>query len=482
MKNTLVRNAAFSVLYRVFNVIFPLISATYVSRVLSPDGIGRVAYAQNIVSYFLMFASLAIPYYGTREIAKIRNNPRELNQLFTELMVINFCATTFCLFTYYIVIRCFFSDDALIYYALSLELLFNYINIDWVYEGHEEYQFIALRSISVKALSLCALFLFVHNPDDYLNYAIIHCCGTGCNYFFNVYHLRGRVKLSLQNLKLGRHAKALMLLMVSSVTASLYNKVDVTMLGYMSTDAAIGFYTNAHKVVSIVLTLVTAMSAVFLPRLSSVYETDKAQYRAYLTIGLKTVLVLAVPGCIGLIMTSHELTVVLFGEAFAPMADTLRILSILIIVKGAGDLICYQAIISSGNEKKLLPSRLAAGISNVILNAILIPRLSHCGAAIASLISELLVNGILVKYSLSVAKPDINLRFFTSLLISTAAMSVSVLIVQKLISHTFICLIVSVLCGIIIFASSMVITKNELSTMVLSKLNKIHRRISNNNN
>ena len=478
MKNTLAQNAAFSVLYRLFNVIFPLISATYVSRVLSPDGIGRVNLAQNNMSYFLMFASMAIPYYGTREVAKRRNDAEKVNQLFTELMVINFVGTTVCLVLYYFAVEHFFPDDRLIYLVFCLELLFNYINIDWLYQGREEYRYITLRSIAVKAVSLCALFLCVKKPEDYLIYAVIHCCGTGCNYFFNVYHLRGAVKLSFRNLQFSRHIKSLMVLMISSVAASLYNKVDITMLGVLSTQTAVGYYTNAHKVISIVLTLVTALSAVFLPRLSSVYERDRAQYSAYLTIGVKIVLILAVPGCAGIILTAPDLTNVLFGEAFLPMAGTLRILSVFVIIKGAGDLLCYQAIISSGNENKLVSSRVVAGVCNVILNALLIPRYSHQGAAMASVISELIVNGMLIRFSLSVAKPDIRLHFCASLLTSTAAMLVVVTAIQYSVYHPMACLLLSVLCGVITFLISMVVTKNEIAGLAVSKLHEAWKQRS----
>ena len=131
MRNSLAKNAAFSVLYRLFNVIFPLISATYVSRVLSPDGIGRVNLAQNNMSYFLMFASLAIPQYGIREIARRQTEPEKVDRLFTELLVINFLATTACLMAYLLCVFRFFRDERILYLVFSLELILNYINIDW---------------------------------------------------------------------------------------------------------------------------------------------------------------------------------------------------------------------------------------------------------------------------------------------------------------------------------------------------------------
>ena len=470
MKKSLARNAAYNIVYRLLNVIFPLFSATYVARVLTPEGIGKVAYAQNGMSYFLMFAVLGIPQYGTREIAKRQNCRQEKSVLFSELIVINFISTAVCIIAYYLFIWILAPTDTLIYIVFGLELLLNVINIDWLYQGEEEYIYITRRSLLIKALSLLALFLFVKEQSDYVLYALILCLGTGCNYIFNIYHAQKWVSFTLNGLQLGHHLKPILILMTSTVVASLYNKVDVTMLGWISTEASVGYYTNAHKVVSIVLGLVTAMSAVFFPRLSYAYKNDPNSYREYITNGLKIVLLLAIPGCLGLILVADELTALLFGVQFAPAATTIRILAVFTIVKGVGDLLCYQAVISSGNENKLITSRILAGIANVIFNALLIPRFAHNGAAIASVISELIVNGILLRYALTIVKPNIGKRFYGSLIISTVAMGITVLLTRRMISNDVLKLLVLVAAGMMVFIGMMVVTRNELAEAVISKI------------
>ena len=82
---------------RYYFMLYPLISAGYVARILAPERVGTVTDAQNLVSYFVMFAALGIPGYGTREIARHRNNEDGRNTIFSELMLINALATTVCL-------------------------------------------------------------------------------------------------------------------------------------------------------------------------------------------------------------------------------------------------------------------------------------------------------------------------------------------------------------------------------------------------
>lgn len=57
-------------------------------------GVGKVASAQNIASYFVTLAALGLPSYGVREFAKVRDNKAERDKLFTELLLLNIISTT----------------------------------------------------------------------------------------------------------------------------------------------------------------------------------------------------------------------------------------------------------------------------------------------------------------------------------------------------------------------------------------------------
>lgn len=470
MSKSLTKNAAFHVLYTVLNVIFPLVTATYVARVIGPEGVGKVGYAQNIVSYFVMFAVLGIPSYGLREIARTREDPAAKAKLFSELVVINAISTGICSLAFYgLAFSGLFGPPA-VYLACGTELLLNLINIDWFYQGEEEYVYITLRSVLIKILSLAALFLFVRTAEDVFTYALIHCLGAGGNHIFNILHARKKVKLTFRGLALKRHWKPILMLTLSTVAASLYTRVGVTVLGSVCPEESVAFYTNAHKVVSIGLTGVTAISAVFMPRLSYLYRQRREEFQALITGGTKIILFLAVPCCLGLILVAGDLIPVVFGESFAPAASVLRIMSVLTIIIGLGDLLCYQAVISSGNENALLTARLVAGGVNILLSGLLIPKLHHNGAAIALVVSELTVNGLLLKYALSIAKPRLNLRYWASLLGSGAVMTAAVAAVQRLIASPGVSLAVSVAVGVAVYFLSAWILKNETLLACVSRL------------
>lgn len=472
-KNSMAVNAIFNIIYRVLNVIFPLISTTYVSHVLLPEGVGQVAYAQNIVSYFTMLASLGIPTYGIREIAKCREDQEQSNRTFTELFLINAIATCICIVGYMALIFTQFKTNRHLYMVCGLLLMFNFINIDWLYQGKEEYVYVAIRSSLVKISALVFLFLFVRNQTDYINYAIINTLASVGNHVFNMIHARKLVKITWKGLCLRKHLKPVGYMTVCVLAAELYCKIDITMLGKMCNKEAVGYYSNVQKVINMVITLTTAISSIFLPRISYYYKKNLGKYNEYISAGFGILVFLAVPACAGIIFVSQNLVYVLFGEAFLPAVSAMIILALLILVKSFGDLLCYQIIISSDNESRLIPSYLAAAVVNVVLNFFLIPVFHQAGAAVASLASELVLN---LSLYFAITRKIISLKIQRKTVVSTLAgtgmMIACVLLIGKLIESQLVALILQVITGIAGFMTVNYLMKNEILIILLSKIKK----------
>lgn len=454
--NSLGKNAAFSLLYRVGNVAFPLISGMYLARVLAPEGIGQVAAVRNTMSYFLMLAAMGIPQYATREVARCREDPQALGKLTSELLVIHLAAGVVSLGGYLLFVG-LLPGEKLLYWIFSLELVFQLCNIEWLFEGREEYRFIALRSLGVRVLSLGALLLFVRTPSDVPRYALILCFGTGGNHLLNV--LRAKVKLTRRDLHPLRHLGPVLTLMFSGLAASLYSKVDISMLHLLSDAAAVGYYTTAYRVIGLVLTVATALTAVYFPRLS---RSSPADFQRYLSGALQILLVLTVPGAVGLALVAEDLTAVLFGMEFLPAAAALGIMAPMILIRGCGDLLCYQAIISAGEEKRLISARIWAGLANIGLNGLLIPKLGHVGAALATLISEAVVNGILLPHGLRLGKPVIPKPLLRRIVFATGAMAAVVIPVQKAFDTGILSLILSVTAGAAVYLCCVIRILNKM--------------------
>lgn len=127
--------------------------------------------------------------------------------------------------------------------ALSLVfsgiIIFNIINIEWVYQGFEEYEYITIRSLLIKVISLLLLLVFVRRKSDVVAYAFIICFGSIGNYVLNFINLKKYVKICFHNMVLKKHIAPIMTFFVSVIAIEIYSLLDVSMLTAMSNSMSV---------------------------------------------------------------------------------------------------------------------------------------------------------------------------------------------------------------------------------------------------
>ena len=479
MQKSLVKNSIYNIIYTVANILFPFMTSIYVSRILLPSGVGKVASAQNIASYFITIAALGLPSYGVREFAKVREKRNQRNKLFTELLLLNIISTTFAVIGYFLLVNANggFKGEWFLYAACGLAIAFNYLNIDWMYQGLEEYGYITGRSLLIKGVSLLTLFFFVKTKQDYVTYALISSLATGGNYIFNVIHARKFVSIDLSKVQLKGHLKPVLLIACIIFLSSVYNKIDVTMLNILATDESVGYYVYAQKTVNMVLTMANAVTAALLPRLSYYYDNDKEGFYRLLNKGFQVLCFMTLPLAVGMALVAPQAVEFLYGEAFEPAVLTIRLMCPLILIKGFGDLFCYQLVYSTKSEKIILPASASASTINIITNAALIPTLLQNGAVIASVFSEFVTNAVQFIYMKKKVRFSINVKVLTKGLISTIVMAMSVYIVMQLKLPNIIGLISEILVGVIVYIAVNLVMKNSLILETAQKVKgkNLHR-------
>ena len=477
MKKSVAKNAIFNMINRGLTIIFPLITITYVSRILGAAGIGSVASAQNFSNYFTMLAAMGIPSYGVKAIAQSKINPQKCNKVFTELFTINLFSTIFCVIIYFFtlwLLQNSYTTNKL-YTIFVILVIFNIFNLEWVYQGFEEYGYITLRSFIIKLLSVCLMFFLVRTEKDLVGYALLLCFGTFGNYLLNMVHLKSYVKFDFSHIDLQMHLKPILIFFASVVAIEIYSLVDITMLTAMTNAEVVGYYSNSTKIIKMAANTLTALSAVLMPRLSNYfYNKEYSKIKSVSQSFLNITIAISIPSCVGLFLIAPELVITLLGNTFEPAVDTIRILSILIILMPLSGGVFCQLLLTSGNEKKYLICVLSGAIINIILNANLIKYLEQNGAAIASIVAELFVCLLMYFFSTKIIKLSCKKRNFISILVSSGSMLVSILVIKCFITclETYIKLLTEIIIAVFIYFLTLIITKNELAEIVKRKIDK----------
>ena len=477
-RNSLFGNAVFNIAYKLLDILFPLISSGYVARILTPDGIGRHSAASNNILYFVILGSLGIQAYGTREIAKRKNDPDARSRLFSELLTTNAILTSAAVAAFAVCILTLplFKADQHLYLLCGIAIFFNFINVDWYYQGTEEFRFIAIRSFAVKAVILAAVLIFIHKPEDIYLYALICVLANGSNHIINVIHAGKSVRFSLKGIDLISHLKPLLFLALCTVSTELYARMDITMLDIIDQKSTVAFYSYAQRIITLLVATAIAITGVFLPRLSYYFEKNKEQFTKLTKLGCDLMIFISFPVCFGIISVASPLIEVWLGDSYSQTAYILIILALMIPFKCIGDIVCYQVMMSAGRESFLMVAYAVTLAINFVNNIILIPRFGAVGASVASLISEIIVFIIVIipaaKYQ--DYKPDT--RNLISAVCASLIMTAVIYAEQLLISSPLLCLIIGTVSGVAIFAGLNLLFRNRFFT------DNILRRVFNRSN
>lgn len=475
---SLFKNSIFNIIYTLLNILFPFITSIYLSNILLPEGIGTIGYARNIASYFVSFASLGMQVYGIREIAKAGKDQKTRNKVFTSLIFINAISTFIACACYFILIFSLniFSADKTILAICGIAIIFNFINIDWLYQGLEEYGYITLRSFVMKALMLIATVLLVKNLSDIYVYAMISVLANGGNYAFNVIQMRKYVKLDFKDIKIKQHLKPLIVIAVCQFLSTLYHRVDVTMLGALFDKAWTGYYTYAHDIINIICSMCVAITSVFLPKLSLYYKEDKAKFKELVEQGVRILWTLCIPAMIGVWVLAEDVIVALYGQGFFLSAKAMQWFSALIILNPVGNLLGYQVVICIGEENKRVPVFVAGTVVNIIFNAILIPKYFHIGAAVASVIAEIIIFLVQVIYLCQKFKFKIFDIQVLKIIISAIIMGVIVCILRNVIENVYVKLIICLTVGVVSYFLLNLVLKNTIIFEMLDSIKMLIQR------
>ena len=472
--NSLAKNAVFNIVYKVLNVFFPLISTAYVARVLSADGVGTVSAVNNNVSYFLILATLGIPAYGLREIAKYRDREEKITELFSELFTINFLLTIItCMIYCSVILACsYFHQELPLYFILGLNVLLNILNVDWFFQGIEEYQYIAVRSLVVKAISIISIFVLVKSKTDIYVYALIQVLSLSGNYIFNIIRIRKNIHFLFNGNTWKKHTKSLIYLALCSVSTEIYAKIDITMLDVLKDSNAVGYYVSSQKIINLIITALVAVTAVFMPRLSYFFEVDKKKFNVILKAGLELMITISLPASVGVIFISKPLVLTVLGVDFIGASKVLVILSIMIPLKCVGDLVCYQIMMCARQESILMKSYFFIMIINLFNNIVFIPEYGAVGASLASVISEILAFIFVLHHSRKYVCINGIKCCLRKTIMATLIMSVMIVFLNSLYLECYYQLFVDLIVGTLVYLLSGVFLKHEVVIRYMGFLRK----------
>ncbi len=289
-KSKVLYNFFYSSLSTFLNIIVPLLTYPYIARILGPANMGKLGVAASLTNYFIVAASLGLPVYGMREIARTRSDGKTMGRIASELVVISLCSSAISTIIYmvitYIVPQ--YRNDFGLFIIFGTTIITSTLLIEWFFQGIEQFRYIGLRNVFIKAAFIICLFILVKKESDYKIYAVLFAGFSFIAMVANVLSSTRYVRFSFKGLNLFRHMGPMIIFATYSFLITAYTNLDFLFLGLFSDNVQSGLYNISIRLARMIVTFIATLSTVLMPKLSASAETkpDRVQKHSSLVTDL----------------------------------------------------------------------------------------------------------------------------------------------------------------------------------------------------
>ncbi len=465
---SIAKNYFYNAVYQIINLLIPLITVPYISRVLGSNGVGINAYTNSITQYFILFGTLGIALYGNRAIAYVRDDRTKLSRTFWGIFILKIITTSLT----YVIFLCFLqiTDQYKgIFLIQSILILAAALDISWLFMGLEDFKKTVVRNLIVRIIGVICIYVFVKTPIDLWKYVFILSVSQLLGQLTLWFYLPKTVqKVKLKWRDVTKHFIPSISLFFPQMAIQIYVVLNKTMLGYFSKTEEVGFFDNADKIVKIALSIVTAMGIVMLPRVSHTFARgDMRKVKEYIYQSFEFASYLSIPMMFGIAGIAKGFTPWFFGPGFEKTGLLICVISPIIVFIAWSNVIGQQYLMPIGKVREFTTSVLAGAIVNFFLNLFLIRYYQSVGTAIATLIAELVVTFVqlwFIRHDIRVIKL---LSSAWKYIVSGIIMYSSIHFIGLVLHNGVKTTVIQVFSGIIIYVMLLVLFKSNLNMKLL---------------
>ena len=474
-KKSITKNYIYNTIYQILTLILPLITTPYVSRVLGAQNIGIYSFTISIATYFILFGTLGISMYAQREIAYVQENVKERSKIFWEVILLRFITMSASIIIYYFT-YINGTQYQLYYKILVLELIATILDISWFFQGIEDFKKIIIRNIIIKIVSIASIFIFVKTQNDLVIYFLIYVLSNLIGNISLWFYLPNYIeKISIRELKVYRHFKSVIGLFIPQIAAQVYTLLDKVMLGYIKIDKTeVGYYEQAQKIIKMLLTVVTSLGTVMVPRMANIFiNGKKEELKEYMYKSFNFVFFISIPMIFGIIAVSKVFVPIFFGQGYDKVVIVMSVISPILLMIGISNVIGTQYLLPTKRQKEFTISVTCGAMVNFCVNMIFIKKYGAVGASVATVIAECIVTGIqlyFIRNDIEIKKIMAKLKNY---IIIGLIMFIVCILIGNTIKNNLYSIIMQVLMGGIIYCTGLYIIKDRFFVYVIEKVKNI---------
>ncbi len=297
-----IKNFIHQSVFQLVNIGLPLIVLPYMIKTVGLDKYGLIAFAFALISYFISFIDYGFNTTATRDIAVSRHSLKQQSYIYSEAMIIRGIATVIASLIIAIVV--FFVPSLqevwLLYFYTALIFIGWWLFPEWFFYGWEDMGFVTYSNLAIKVFVAISVFLFIHNPQDYILYPLLMSLGyiiAGVVGQIIVYKKYRISFLYIKRVSILAKIRYNAMQMTNDTIRGFYDNTTTFLLGVFSTEYLVGVYKVLRTLTDLIEMALRVLSTIFYPLINR----KKHIFSIYKKISVFVFFILA----IGLLLTSN---------------------------------------------------------------------------------------------------------------------------------------------------------------------------------
>lgn len=370
--------------------IISFITLPYLLRVLGPEKFGAIAFAQTIITYGNLLVDYGFNLTAPRDIAKCDKDdvPRDFAAFYGAKLVL-----LFPILMIGGLLMALFRDhlDIALMICVLPSLIGNVIFPVWYFQGIQEMRFITVFNLIARTASVIAIFAFVNQQADYRLAAFLQSITpviAGVISLMVLYRKKPEIFLlpAWQDIK--AKFKEGWDIFISTVFISLYTNSNVFILGIMTNDTIVGYYSAANKLIAAVNGLMGPISSAIFPHIAALYKESREKAIAFLHKTVRYIGGLSFLASLGTFILAEPIVHIIMGDSYEESILILRILSFFPFVVALSNIFGVQTMVTFGMQNVFSRILMFSALFNFILIFPLIYFWQGIGLSITVMIVE----------------------------------------------------------------------------------------------
>lgn len=391
----ILKNTSYLTLAFILQKVLSFLYFIYIARYLGPVDLGLYDPIKSLIPILLILIDFSLSVVLVREIAR---KPENTESYLSTVLGIKFI-TAFIIILSMGLYTNFSGNSAVIKMILYIDAII--VALDTftitffaVFRGLQNMKFEAIGVIGTQVITIIFGVLSIVLGWGLQALFIAVLTGSIFNFIFSYLMLRRKLKIRISfrwdKYLVKRFLKIAVPFAIAAIFVKIYTFTDRYMLLFIAGQSYVGWYVTAHKLTYALEFIPSAFGVSIFPALSEYYINSKEKLARTFEKAMHYLMILSVPISIGIFILAEKIVVSLYGEVFSASVLPLRILIVGLIViflnfpVGAFLNACNKQVINTRNM----------GITvfiNIILNIYLIKEYTFNGAAVAALVSGIVL-------------------------------------------------------------------------------------------